>query len=167
MATKSDDGWIVWVFVIGLGLWWAYEAWWQEDELPSPPPPAYSIRPTGLQYLTTTKSKTALSLDADTVRGGRANRQAWIVSDHAKDTTTQARESKELYAVNCDTTAYRNPSIVQYDAKGDVVFSWDESEADKAKTRHAVPGTIGETAINAICAARFDPIQIPPPTAIK
>lgn len=163
MAEKSGDGWIVWLILAGLGGLWAYETWWEDKPLPAPPPPAYSTRPTGPQYVTTTSSNTELMLDADSVRGNRQNRLAWVVSDHSKDKTVDVRETKQLYAVNCETTAYRNPSFVQYDAKGDVARSWNESDDDKAKTLHAVPDTIGESVVNAICASRYDPIEIPPP----
>lgn len=163
MTEKSGDGWFVWLFLAGLGGLWAYETWWEEKAPPSPPLPAYSTRPTGPQYLTTTSSNTELMLDADSVKGDRRNRLAWVVSDHSKDATVSTRETKQLYAVNCETSAFRTPSLVQYDGKGKVQFSWDESDDDKSPTRHAIPDTIGETVINAICASRYDPIVIPPP----
>lgn len=169
MASNSSEGeGFVWIIIFGLAIWFAYDKWWKEDDAaPVVPQPTYSARPTGLQYLTVTKSKTELALDADSVRGERSSRRAWVVSDHKKDTTTVARETKELYTVNCDLGSYRNPSIVQYDAKGATILSWDESEDDEAKTRHAIPGTIGNTIVNAICDSRYDPIPIPPPVIKK
>mgnify|MGYP001499115919 CR=1 FL=1 len=168
MATKSDDSWVVWLVVIGFGLWWAYNSWWDKEKPASPAPlPAISPRPTGLIRVGENDSGTVRYLEANSVRGDRAHRRGWIISDHSKDRTVAQRETKQLVRANCDEGSYTIPSYVMYDKDGGVITTWDESEDDKARVFHAVPGSIGESNFEAVCDARFDPFLIPPPITAK
>lgn len=155
MASSSDDS-LGWVLFGLLALWVGYDKWWKEDEIPRPVYTA-PARPVGLIHVTTSKDGIVYSVDADSVRGEQAKRSGWVVMDHAKDREHPQRTSKEMYLANCEDMSYTNPSFVAYTKDGDVAFDWDESEADKAKTQHAIPDSIGESILETICLRSLDP----------
>jgi len=157
MADKNDGEWFVWLFFGGLLVWLAYDKWWKEDKLARPPAPLYSPRPTGELYVTTNSGGTRLSLAAETVRGERSARQGWIVSDHANDKSVPQRQSKELWVVNCETTAFRTPSYVSYDKDDKVLHSINETKEQSENVRFPAPDTIASAVVDALCTSRFDP----------
>lgn len=163
----SDGDWFWPLAGAGLLAWFAYDKWWKEDDLPRPPLPIVSQRPTGLIKLGTDKDGTVRFLDADSVAGDRGKRRGWIISHHDKDKTVPQRETKEMLLADCDEGSYKIPSIVTYGKDDEVIFSWDESEDDQARIYHPAPGTIGETNFSAICRDAFDPPKDVPPPVTK
>lgn len=169
MADKSDAEGIVWLFVAGCLAWLAYEKWWKDDELPTPPSPLYTPdkRPSGMMELGADSDGTTRYLDADSVAGSREKRRGWIISYHDKDKTVEQRETKQMMLANCDEGSFTMPSFATYDKEHKVLSSWDESDSDKSRVYHPAPGTIGETNFDAVCDHHFDPVEMPPPVMIK
>ena len=155
------------------GGWWVwnhYEIRERESETPELPMPAY--RPTGHIEVTSFENGTVWRLDADSVTGPRDARQVWIVADHSKDTSVPQRETKTLYRIDCDTTAYRTLSVVEYGADGKVTGNWGaDTFADEEN--FPPPGTHISAVVAEGCRPGFDkaatqaPIQaIPPPAPV-
>jgi hypothetical protein len=159
MADKDDGEWFVWLFFGGLAVWFAYEHWWKVEDLPKPPAPLYvaNSRPTGSILAATSPSGTRYFVMAESVRGSQTERLGWVSMDHSQDKSRPQRTSKELYIVNCETGAYRNPSFAAYDAEGEVKYNWDESDDDKAKVKYAIPETVGGSVVSSLCDPRYDP----------
>lgn len=88
-------------------------------------------RPTGLLPVTTLDTGTIRRLDADTLRGPKQARLAWIIANHSGDRNVSKRETKTLYRIDCNTTAYQTPQEVEYDSKGKVLRRWTEADLGK------------------------------------
>lgn len=114
------------------------------------------IRPVGVVLVSELKNGTIWRLDADSVRGPKDARQAWQISDYSKNKNVTNREVKTLYRINCNTTAYRILSVVEYDKNGNVTGNWDE-ESFKKIDDYPPPGSILESFVNVACGAGFDP----------
>lgn len=123
---QGDDawGWIIGLALVAGAGWLLYEKYeirerTQSEATELEPVPLY--RPTGLLHVSTLDNGTTWQLDADTVTGPRDARQVWVIEDHSDNAKIAHRETSVLYRINCDTTAYRVLSIVEYDKDGKVV----------------------------------------------
>ena len=77
---------------------------------------------------------------------------AWWRTELAKTATINRRPYRShlgFYRVDCDKSLITSLAIHYYDAKGSVVFS-DEEQAGPSI---AVPDTLGEIFVNAVCSA--------------
>lgn len=179
----QDDEWGCWIVGIVLlaGGWWAYEHYEIREREPEPEAiaaPLRPFRPTGLIEIGELDGGTIWRLDADSVTGPRAARQAWVIANHAKNSGVVARESKILYRINCDTTAYRTLSSVDYDKDGKVIGSWGE-ETFGDKDDYPPPQSYIAHVVDEACDEAFDDdaptasalppppinVSIPPPAA--
>lgn len=166
MAAQSDDGVWVWIFLAGLGVWFAYDKWWKED-VAAPPAPLYKpYEPYPDGPLATLPDGTVWRMVWGKVKGPREARLAWVRSDHTKNKKVAARETMTLYTINCDTTGYRTLSIVDYDGAGKVLKSWGESVFTK-DVSYPPPESYIENVVEGACLPRFDPPITIPPTMAK
>lgn len=132
---KDDWSGLIWLAItIGGGVY----LWnWFTDKNSDPPrietsPSAIAPqRPSGLLSITTLESGTIWRLDADALRGPKEARLAWVIADHGADRSVSKRETKTLYRIDCNTTAYQTLHEVEYDGKGKVLRRWSEAEIGK------------------------------------
>lgn len=169
----NSDGWtgIIWaVLLIGGGIYL-----WERNKTPEETPPIIETvpsapnkqRPSGRILFTRFDNGTVWNLDADTVIGPREARQAWVIADHRADKTVSKRETKTLYRVNCETTAYRTLSIVEYDSEGKSLNSWKEADFS-AEADYPPPGSNIAAVIDIACDEAFSlpESKQPPPITI-
>lgn len=95
------------------------------------------------------------SVDANGVRGDRPHRTYWVTEDHLNAKAGKARSSMILYTVDCDTTAYRSLSVVEYDKAGKVLDRWPESMFTKTVS-YPPPDSTMSGIIEAVCDRGFD-----------
>ena len=129
---KDDWSGLIWIAVmIGGGVY----LWNRFTDDPAKPPPIETVampivpqRPTGLLSVTTLDTGTIWQLEADSLRGPKEARLAWIIADHSGDRKVAKRETKTLYRIDCNTTAYQTLQEVEYDSKGKVLRRWSEAD---------------------------------------
>lgn len=126
--------------------------------VPSTAPKSASFRPSGDALIMETDTHTKIFLNADSVRGDRAHRQGWIISDFTADKAEKDGKRLEMMQANCDTTGFKIVSVVVYDREGETTHTWNEFPDRPTATQYPVPGSIGEGMVNAICDARYDPM---------
>lgn len=127
MAGSNDDGgeWWIFLLLVGAAVWWFFLRD-GKTESPTVEPPALTMPPpvfrppTGMMFATSLEDGTVWSVDADSLRGPRTARMAWVFADHSKDKTVSARETRTLYEINCDRGSYITRAVLDYDAKGNV-----------------------------------------------
>lgn len=167
---KDDWGGLIWLAIMiggGVYLWNRYT-----DNSDKPPPvetfatPVAPQRPTGLLSVTTLDTGTIWQLDADTLRGPQEARLAWIIADHSGDRNVSKRETKTLYRIDCNTTAYQALQEVEYEGKGKVLRRWNEAELDKDVNYPPPQSNIAAVVDNA-CSEVFSAPSgsLPPPIA--
>jgi hypothetical protein len=159
---SDGDGLWFTIAVVGAAGYFAYQAYWAEPETPESLVIESEItKPTVDMIITALDNKTVWMLDVSSVKGPRTARIGWVIQDHSNDNSTPYRTSKDMWKVNCDTTAYSNPSRVSYDKDGEVKNSWD-IPSDELVDKFAIPDSNGAAVVDAICSPIFDP---KPPTA--
>lgn len=163
MADTSDDiGCWLTAGALLFGAYWLYNHYEIRSKgTDAPPPvstpakPAAPQRPTGLVDITTLKNGSVWRLDAAAVIGPRSARQFWVREDHSNNKKETARQSQALYRVNCDTTAYRTLSVVDYDKDGGVVANLGPKDLNDTD-RFPPPDSVIATAISRACDRGFD-----------
>ncbi|MBP6363767.1 MAG: hypothetical protein KA329_09630 [Novosphingobium sp.] len=163
--SNGDDSWGCLVFAgiavfAGWYVWDKYEVRKRDEPLPALP--VLESRPTGQLYVTELEDGTIWRLDADSVLGPREARQAWNIEDYTKKKNAKIKNVKTLYRINCNTTAYRVLSVVEYDSKGQVKGSWG-TENFGDKDNYPPPDSVISSFVNLACGKGFDnPIVEPP-----
>ena len=161
----SDDGVGCILFLaIGGAAWWASQHYEIRKIEAKPTTPAEfanlspePIRPTGMIAVTTDQDGIVWQLDADSVSGGRQNRQGWLYYDysHRKQPRGRTRSARELQLVDCETGGSRKLSYLSYDAKGNSLFA-ESLEQKDAKVSYYPPQTLGSKIVTALCQRGFD-----------
>ena len=158
MANNAGDTWgcIFAVAAIGVGawlLWDKYEVRERETGTTSfTPSPS---RPTGDLYVATMTGGTVWNLDADSLRGPREARMAWIKADHTNDGTVSHRETNTLYELDCDRGSYITRKVVNYDAEGKSLASWGEETFSETPDFAPPDSNIAQVLLRA-CDPAFD-----------
>ena len=170
MASDDDWGCLLFLGIAAFAGWYAwnhYEIRKREPEAKIAPQPIR--RPTGEIFVTELKDGTIWRLDADSVRGPREARQAWQISDFSKNKYVTNQTVKTLYRINCNTSAFRILSVVEYDRKNQFRDKWTQ-ETLKSTDDYPPPNSIIDTFVNMACSRMFDadalPAFGPPPPAI-
>jgi len=155
MASSSDDS-LGWVLFGLLALWVGYDKWWSADAKPLPPAPVYVPPDTFPEGpITELRDGSVWRMVWGDLKGPRTARLAWVRADHTKNKNRKESETLTLYTINCDTTAFRTLSVVDYDKKGEVVDSWGDGTFSKAN-EYPVPGSNIDLVVDAACLPRFD-----------
>jgi hypothetical protein len=166
MAGMKDD-WsgLVWTVILIGGAAYLWNRYVSE---PDTPPVIETVakpqRPAGLIPVTRFEAGTIWRLDADSITGPAEARQAWVIADHTEDKTVTKRETKTLYRIDCNTTAYRTLSSVEYDSKGGSLNSWKEADSGKGAD-FPPPGSNIAAVIDIACNDAFSlpkPKQLSP-----
>jgi hypothetical protein len=163
---KDDWGGLIWLMIIIGGGAFLWSQFTDKSEAPpqieTSPVPLALQRPSGLIPVTTFEAGTVWRLDADTVRGSQEARQAWIVADHSNDKTVARRETKTLYRIDCNTTAYWTLSVVDYDKEGNSVGRWGEGDFKK-EADYPPPGSNIAAVIDLACSEVFSQPEVMQP----
>lgn len=163
--SSSDDtfGCLAGGAALLFGGWWWFNHYEIKKKVEAPPavitPVAKPVeplvtRPTGVMNLSFLDGDT-WKLDADSVSGPRTARMAWITIEHGKKPDRLAAQTRELWQIDCNTTAVKTLSSVDYDAKRKPITSID-TDPEKAQTTYYPPGTIGSTVLKTACRSDFD-----------
>lgn len=140
------------------GGWWLYQHYEvkpKNDVEPLAKSQMQLPRPTGIWPVGTDMSGGKWTLDTSSVKGPRNKRIGWITVESGPKDKLETKFAKSLYEVDCGNTGTRILSVVGYDKKGKVTFS--NSDAEKAKVEFHPPGSMGDSAIAALCLEGFGP----------
>lgn len=152
---KDDWSGLIWLAIMiggGVYLWNRYAS--EPDTPPVIDTVAKPQRPSGLIPVTEFDNGTVWRLDADAVTGPKEARQAWVIADHTNDKTVTKRETKTLYRIDCNTTAYRTLSMVEYNGKGDSLQRLSEADLGK-EAAYPPPGSNIAAVIDIACNDAF------------
>ena len=151
-STLGDT--IAFLAIIGVAVFGIQRCSQSEPEPPvfHPTPIERPARPEGMVYVTTIDNGSVWSIDADTVKGTRKERQGWLTENHAKDNSTIFRETKSLWVTDCDKGSYSRLETVSYKPDGDPV-NLDLPE----EVSYAVPGTNAAAVVDSLCFTGFGP----------
>lgn len=159
MAASGEDVgcWLVGGLLIAAGIW-AYDRYeiTRKADPPTVTIPPLSPKPTGLIRLTELKDGSVWHLDADTVKGPRTKRLAWVVEDHSKNKKVKANRTLTFYTIDCETTGYMTNTVVEYAKDGAVLGSWPASVFSKEPSYPPPGSNIGEV-VGKACDWQFDP----------
>lgn len=159
----NGDAFFLGLVVLGCGLFVYSKVTEKPKETPKavtvPPPPLLPatppVRPTGQVYLTTTKSGSVWSLNADSVKGDKRHRIGWVSMDYSKDKTVSSRSGRTLYSVDCETTATRTLSSIEYDKEGAANRTLDGKPEDPPT--YYPPESIAGGVVAEMCADKYGP----------
>lgn len=164
MASDGEQfGCAIGALVVIGGGWWLFNNYEFRKREPEPPVPVITTtpvapklpRPSGDIELTTSTSGSRWVLDADSVSGTRKARQGWVNIDASKDKTANYRTEKTLYLVDCETTAARILSDMNYGTDGKPIYSESHDPKD-AKVIYYPPDTLAGGVVRRICNVDFD-----------
>lgn len=154
----SEDDWGCAAFCVLLvvGGAWAYNHYEirKIDKSPTTLVTAPPLRPTGIVDVTTTEEGSRWTIDADRVTGNRTARMGWLTMDHSADKTEKASFTKELYLVDCNTTAARVVSFASYGKGGKLLFKGDYDPA-KVTPSFYPPHTTGDSVVRELCRPEY------------
>ena len=102
-------------------------------------------------YITNDKDGTSVYALRSDIMKGRSNQtraRVWVKLDHSRDKTTQYRESKVLYEVNCPGQSFRSLSYHSYDTASNRVYS----DNTTSSITYIIPETVMESVAIELCA---------------
>ena len=90
--------------------------------------------------------------DADTIRRSGNQVTFWEKRDHSRDQTVKYREQKTRYRIDCGERTHKLLNAIEYYPDGRTE-SFDFFGASEQKAHVAVPESIMEAMLEAVCAA--------------